>query len=279
MDSKKYDLLKAVLGHDGAAALEKAADRLGGLEDAILPRAIMAWLGVAARGDYEGPIPGVDDSYLDFTKNENGSYSGSIAMGEGVLPFQNATQFHLAASIAFSLGTENLSSDYEDVDLVKLGKAIDIMAKAKYIANIDELAKALPGPAHQPTTDAVIQGAKGQPTPPTKQREKGPRPVATRKPPKQAKTPKVVVPKKQVKLPGAKAKSVALPEAAKKSECNECGLPLIKSERFVGCMCFKDVAPYVSLSKNDRGTYINFANTMDEDAIATILETLGVSHG
>lgn len=285
MDSKKYGFLKAVLGQDGAAALRKAADRLGGLEDAILPRAVLAWLSVAARGDYEGNIPGIDDSYLDFTKNQNGSYSGSIAMGEGVAPFQNATVFNLAASIALSLGAEPFSNDFKDMDLVKLGKSIDIMAKAKFVSNADELAKGAPGPAHLGTKDEVIQGPKGAPVPQTKQQVKGGKPIkAPKAAPRTAKLPQAKAPALKVRLPGVKApnvaqKAFALSEDAGKEGCTECGLPLIKNDTFVGCMCFKDMARHVTLSKNQGKTYIRFGQAIDEDGIATILESLGVSHG
>jgi len=285
VDSKKYGFLKAVLGQDGASALRKAADRLGGLEDAILPRAVMAWLSVAARGDYEGAIPGIDDSYLDFTKSANGTYSGSIAMGEGVFPFQNATSFHLAASIALSLGAEDLSDDFKDMDLVKLGKSIDIMAKAKFVSNADELAKGAPGPAHLGTKDEVIQGPKGVPAPQTKQQAKGGKPIKSPKvAPRTAKLPQAKAPALKVKLPGVKApgvalKSFALSEDSSQAGCTECGMQLIKNGNFVGCMCFKDMARHVTLSKNQGKTYISFGQAIDEDGIATILESLGVSHG
>jgi len=284
VDSKKFLFLKAVLGQDGAAALKKAADRLGGLEDAILPRAIMAWLAVAARGNFEGAVPGIDDSYLDFSKNTDGSYSGSIAIGEGVIPFQNATQFHLAASIALSLGAEDITGQYRDADLVKLGKSIDIMAKAKYVSNLDELSKALPGPAHAPKVRGVPEAA----TPPSgPQDEKGPpenkakgKAIATqvKLPRPKAKALKIPTPKAIASNPQGK-KPLSLSEDALKSECSECGLPLIKKEKFVGCLCLRDVARFVTLTKNQGKTYITFDHAIDEDGIATILETLGVSHG
>ncbi len=276
MDSKKYDFLKAVLGQDGAAALKKAADRLGGLEDAVLPRAIMAWLAVAARGNYEGQIPGVDDSYLDFTKNTNGSYSGWIAMGEEVFPFHNATPFHLAASVSLALGAEKINEEFDSVDLVKLGKSIDIMAKAKYVSNLDNLVKkqsvveGKPGPAQVQTVNATIAGGRDRrkQTPPTGVQIGQPEPVGPQpeKPATSARKPTVKVPKLKISM-------------TTKHECGECGLPLIKNDKFVGCMCFKDVARYVQLTKSQGETYISFDPALDQDGIATILETLGVSHG
>ena len=288
MDAKKYDFLRAVVGDDGASALRKAADRLGDLEGAIVPRAIMAWLGVAARGDYEGSIPGVQDSYLDFAKNEDGTYSGSITIGEGVFPFQNATVFHLAASISVALGAQELDDDsrFKNMDLVKLGKSIDIMAKAKFISNAEDLAKdlvkAVPGPPHAPTLTGVPQIAVA----PVKQVDKGPQPPPgqkPKKPPTEAKVPKATVPKLKVKIPKNEpggGKKFLVSDTAAKSECGVCGLPLIKNEKFSGCMCFKETARYVTLTKNAGKTYINFSRSVDDDAIAAILDTLGVNrHG
>jgi hypothetical protein len=272
VESKRYDFLKAVLGQDGAAALKKAADRLGGLENVILPRAIMAWLSVAARNDYEGEVPGIDDSYLDFSKNHDGSFSGSIAFGDEVLPFQNANSFQLAASVAVCLGANDLEGGFDGIDLVKLGKSIDIMAKAKYVSNLEELYKALPGPPQAPQVRGIPEAA----TPPSgPQRDKGPK---QKKAPAVATQAKVTRPKIPSLKPKAPKPKIAVPEAAK-HECDECGMPLIKNDTFVGCMCFKDVARYVSLTKHQGKTYISFNDALDEDAIATILETLGVSHG
>jgi hypothetical protein len=76
MDGRKFQFLKAVLGEDGAKALAKAAERAPELGNALLPRTIMAWLGVASRDDFEGTIPGVENTYLQFTKAE-AKYSGS----------------------------------------------------------------------------------------------------------------------------------------------------------------------------------------------------------
>jgi hypothetical protein len=239
----------------------------------------MAWLAVAARGNYEGQIPGIDDSYLDFTKNIDGSYSGSIAIGEEVFPFHNATPFHLSASVAVSLGVEQLNEEFDSVDLVKLGKSIDIMAKAKYASNLDDLVKkqkvveGTPGPAQVQTVNATVAGGRDRrkQVPPASVQIGQPEPVGAQpeKPATSAKRPKVTVPKLKLKLS----------EKVAKYECNECGLPLIKNDKFIGCMCFKDVARYVQLTKSQGETYISFDPALDQDGIATILETLGVSHG
>jgi hypothetical protein len=273
MDERKYAFLKAVLGTDGASSLKKAADKYGDLEGAIVPRAIMAWLGVVSRGDYEGGLPGVDDSYLDFTKNQDSTYDGSIAIGEGVFPFQNASVFHLAASVALSLGASLEATNLKDVDVVKLGKSIDILVRAN-----DVLTKAIPGPPNKPN----VRGVPVPPVVPTKQIGQ-PEVPASQKPKvadKQAKMPKHKIPQLKVKLPKVPKKTVAVPASAAKNECDECGQLLIKNEKFVGCLCFRDMAQYVNLVKRDNEHYVlSFDNGVDEDAELAILEALGVNHG
>ena len=280
MDERKYAFLQAVLGTDGASSLKKAADKYGDLEGAIVPRAIMAWLGVVSRNDYEGGLPGVDDSYLDFSKNDDGTFNGSIAIGDGVFPFQNASVFHLAASVALSLGASLESDAIKDVDVVKLGKSIDVLVKAKYLSGTELFSKAIPGPPNKP----VVRGAPVPPTPPSKQTDKvkPPSNQIPAKAPKEAKLPKHKIPSLKVKMPTkvTAKKSLEIPEKALKSECSECGQVLVKNEKFVGCMCFRDMARFVNLTKNTNGHYaLAFGNSVDEDAMVAILDALGVNHG
>jgi hypothetical protein len=183
--------------------------------------------------------------------------------------------FHLAASVALSLGASLETDKLKDVDMVKLGKSIDVLVKAKYLSDTDVLAKALPGPPHAPSV-------RGQPTPPsapTKQIGQ-PKPDPSQKPakaPKEAPKPKHKIPKLKVAIPKA-GKSFGIPEKAAKKECRECGLPLIKNEKFVGCLCFRDMARFVSLAKADNGYSLSFGKSLDEDAVVAILDTLGVNH-
>lgn len=281
MDPRKLQFLRAVLGVDGASALKKAADRATELESAIVPRAIMAWLGVVARSDFEGSIPGVEDSYIDFEKNDAGLYDGTVAIGEGVFPFQNATVFHLAASVAMALGSNNeIDNRLKDVDLVRLGKSIDILAKATFLTKMD-LSKGAPGPPHAPK----LTGVPLAPVPGIKQKEKAPKDAGGKKPPKppaEAPKPKHVVPKSKVTIPKAKRpalKSFSMSERQSLRECPDCGLPLIKGGAFTGCVCFKELARYVSLAKSETGLVISFRPEVDDDAVSVILETLGVSDG
>lgn len=275
MDDRKFSFLKAVLGVDGASSLKKAADRYNDLEGAIVPRAIMAWLGVVSREDYEGGLPGVDDSYLDFAKNDDGTFSGSIAIGDGIFPFSNASVFHLAASVALSLGASLEAENLSSVDMVKLGKSIDILVKAKYVSGTEMLTKAIPGPPNTPK----VRGVPVAPTPPSKQVGQPDVPASQKpaKAPKEAPKPKHKIPKLRVTMPNKTTKSLEIPEKALKHECGECGQKLIKNEQFVGCLCFRDTARYVRLSKSGAHYSLTFSKSLDEDAVVAILDTLGVN--
>jgi hypothetical protein len=266
MDNKRYSFLKAVVGNDGAAALKKAAEKYTSIEDALIPRAIMAWLGVVGRFDYEGEIPGIDDSYLDFSKNQRGLYDGTIAIGEGTFPFENATVFHLAASVAVAIGidTTTLSKDVKDIDLARLGKSIDLLAKAKIVSNIEEevLAKGLPGAPRQQNAPAEPQEA----TPQAKQ-------------PKQQKMridKKPVLPRPKAPPRNVKGMRKLKINPLKAHECQECGTPIIKNEQFTGCLCLRDLARQVKLVKSEGHTFLTFPEGMDEDVIGTVLEAMGI---
>lgn len=141
MDQRKYNFLVAVLGTDGAKALRKAAERSHELGHALVPRTILAWLGIAAREDYEGDLPGVRNSYITFRKSESG-YTGSISFtDEDMHEFQGASLEYLAAAVAVYLGADadRVGPGLRDLDLARLGKSIDLLVKARAVtANLEK---------------------------------------------------------------------------------------------------------------------------------------------
>lgn len=126
--------LAAALGQDGAKALRKAVEREPALAEVLIPRTIVGWLNFTTEHEYEGPIPGVENSYVQFQKNEDG-FAGTISLEEGVYSFEKSSVYHLAASIALALGLQpsSLDADVRDQILVKLGKSIDTLAKAQVL--------------------------------------------------------------------------------------------------------------------------------------------------
>jgi GNAT superfamily N-acetyltransferase len=134
MANTKSQFLEGILGGDGAKALSKAAARIPELESALLPRALMAWLGVCPTS-FEGNLPGVENSYLHFQKSEGNTYSGSIAIGDDIYAFEDASGLRVGACVAVALGAdhEKLNPALADTDLVRLGKSIDTLVRARAV--------------------------------------------------------------------------------------------------------------------------------------------------
>lgn len=382
MDDRKLKFLKAVLGEDGAKALAKAAERGPELENALLPRTIMSWLGLAARDDFEGRLPGVENTYLQFSKSED-RFSGSVAVGDEVYAFQQASILHLGACVAVALGAdhERVSLRLRDLDIQRLGKNIDLLVKARVAVKelkkrvldpafgykfshehhdlgngemvtkvnvhtpegehvgastfrhqgntvvpgtvvVDDdhqrrgiasamyahaekqtgkklapsanqtpegaalwqgnakqpqfgMAKAAmsagkegPGPAHAATQPELPTA----PTPPDPtQDSKGPT-VSLR--PKAPKPPK---PGQPIPAGSAKPKAPSLKVTKREADhkCPVCAGTQFKSDRFQGCICFRDLAKNVRVTVLEDGYSLEFKADWDSDSILTLLESLG----
>lgn len=162
MDPKKMQFMRAVLGRDGAEALSKAVTRTQELEHVLLPRTILAWLEVASRWDYEGEVPGVENTYLSFRKDEDG-YTGSIKLDDGDYVFARASLAHVAASIAVALGAdhERIAKSVRDIDLARIGKSIDLLAKAKVATDALSKMKREPQGEWKTTPETIAQQHSG----------------------------------------------------------------------------------------------------------------------
>lgn len=146
MNDRELRFMEGVLGANGARALFKAAERSAALKGALMPRTILAWLDLATRYQYEGELPGVENTYFTFKKNEAQGFDGAVSIGEDVFSFEKATVYHVAGSIAAALGSEPGAVDgVKDLDLARLGRSIDLLAKAQVVAA--ELEKRVLDPA------------------------------------------------------------------------------------------------------------------------------------
>ena len=252
----KQKFLAGVLGKDGASALRKAVQRDSRLDSIVLPRAVIGWLSFVSRYEFEGDIPGVDNSYIQFSKSEDGLFSGSVAIGEFVVPFSKTDIYHLSSAILLALGEDEVSidEDLKDLVLAKLGKSIDALAKAQEVArNLDKTLKTkktkkeeeeeeldktdLPGKAHQPT------------------KQQGP----------QAPVPPVAV---QPKIPKTIKKVPALKITKTESEkpCSVCDGIQFKDGKFKGCMCFMDLAKGIKTTEYSDGFALDFQPGFDKEA-------------
>lgn len=131
------DFLHEVLGTAGAQALLKAVTRSPALASVLVPRAIIGWTMSAAAWGYSGEMPGVPNFGITFRKSETlGLYSGEITDGLTTTSFVDSTLYRVAAHVAVALGSEPgpIAAGVKDLDLERLGKSIDTLAKAQLLA-------------------------------------------------------------------------------------------------------------------------------------------------
>lgn len=134
-DSSSTSFLKSVLGDDGAEALRKANVRVPSLGAVLAPRTIISWLSTAVRVDYEGEIPGLENSYVNLQKSDDG-YTGEMTVGDQVVSFDNSDVLHVAATIAVALGVDDaVDPSVKNTDISKLGKSIDLLVKARVVSS------------------------------------------------------------------------------------------------------------------------------------------------
>ncbi len=138
MDTRTLQFIQAVIGADGARALVKAVGQSPDLEWALLPRVIMAWLGVVSHGEYEAHLPGVEETSLTFAKSEHG-FSGHIDIGQDVYAFRDASLEHVAGSVAVALGVDpRLAPELRSPHFAKLGKSIDVLVRSRTLRKARE---------------------------------------------------------------------------------------------------------------------------------------------
>ena len=136
--------LQGVLGPDGSSALIKAIDREVRLGPALVPRAVLSWLGVVARGSYTGSLPGVDSVQFNMKKSEGAGFTGFVTIGPENYEFKNASVYHIGAALTVALGVDQakVEDSVRSATLAKLGKSIDTLVKAR-IAHEYQLKKAI----------------------------------------------------------------------------------------------------------------------------------------
>jgi len=274
MDDLKYQFLLATVGQSGANALRKSLDARPELADAILPRVVWSWTKLAALHPFEGQIPGVSKTFLQFKKSEAG-YDGMITIGDDLYRFSDASLAHVASVVAVGIGYghERLDRSVKDVDLVKLGKSIDLLVKTNVLAEVlktqkedeedDELEKMdLPGQAAAPRAPTEPE----KPWAPQKQgvepKPPQPKPAGVKAPPKPTVTPHI--PK------------LNLSEERMSVECEVCGSTQFRKGEFVGCYCFRDLADDVKLTKTEGGVQLSFGKKWDTESLQTLMEAVGL---
>ena len=80
--SNSSQFLRAVLGDEGATALERLSRASRPIAAATVPRAALAWLEASEGSFLTREIPGIPGSKVQFTKSE-GRYTGSVTLPDG----------------------------------------------------------------------------------------------------------------------------------------------------------------------------------------------------
>jgi hypothetical protein len=267
----KFAFLASVLGSDGASALHKAAERSTALGNALVPRAVIAW--IDSQESYEGIIPGVENTYVCFAKSDD-NYNGSITIGGHVCDFQGASPMHVAASLVIALGMDRdqIAAGVRDLELTRLGKSIDLLVRARALT--EQLAKAQGKlPVHGTTAQAQKPQDQDGPAQASKQ-AKIPRPPVKHSEGYVPPAPKLKVALPKVKLPGVRIQKSEVPKL-----CPDCGTPMFNQQVLRGCMCLRDLLKSVRFEDEDEQHYIlHFGGDLDVDAISLIVESLGANY-
>lgn len=301
MERRSQVFLESVLGADGAAALNRVVERSPEMAYALVPRGIMAWVGAAPA--YDGEIPGVAGGQLSFSKSEVG-YDGSISVNGSRHDFEDHSISQVSALVAIALGVpaQPVPEDLRDIDLARLGKSIDLLARAHY-AHAELAKKSPPGKfndlpeklkdkgysadkafaiawsqhnkehkserspdcEHCAKMEKAQMGAGGQaaapiaPTAPEPPTAAAPTPSA-----KPAATPPKIKQAQTVKLTRSEAGHV----------CRSCGGTQFRGERFVACICFRDLqknAKVIDIEKDS----ITLRLDWEPEVVLMFLESIG----
>ncbi len=256
MSPSELEYLSAILGSQGAQALEKAAQRSPQLVPALLPRAVLSWISLMAPLGFSGEIPGSSGTHLSFdaplTKAEGEGaaqqYAGTVKVKDNTYKFKNASLYQLAAAVLLSLNANVSTADLEDKELAKLGKSIDLLVKANFYG---PLAKAdLPGAVAGPKAPLAPSG----PTAPSAPKVGAGTPKAPSLP-KPSNPGKIKLPSLKLKLPGLK-----VGKSEMGNQCSICSKTHFKGNSFVGCNCLKDLAKSVTSETKPDGVILSFGN-------------------
>jgi hypothetical protein len=268
MSFNRAQFLIEVLGADAAHALAKAASRSEYLAQMIVPRTILAML--EAVPAYAGTVPGFGECSLTYEKSEKG-FTGNVALGEDFYKFENANIFHVAGALSTAMGLDSLLfGSGRNTELQRLGKSIDLMAKAHLVAEEskddedEELEKKAVGEGTGKTAGPVAPAAPTAPTAtattPTTQQKLPKAPASAG-----AKPPKPVT-----------SSTVKLTRSEQTRACPVCSMRQFNPDhRFVGCLCFRALAKSVDVIDHQEYAELHLGEEWDRETVVTFLEAVG----
>lgn len=253
--------LKNVLGEDGLQACNRVNQKMPAMQTILAPRTILSWLTLAVRTNYDGEIPGVNQTYMSLSKHEQG-ISGIIISNGDSYEFANDDILDVASTLSVVLGVENLLIDpiLKNTDISKLGKSIDMLVKARVISN-----------------NTVQEESSSEESKMDKVEEPGG--AAAPKKPKKPEMPQVPVAVAPTMNKPMKTVSKSFELHIKKSQsekmCPECGIRQFRADKFSGCMCFRSLAKTVSTKVVKDGYVLSLnKSSWDSETIQTLIASL-----
>jgi endogenous inhibitor of DNA gyrase (YacG/DUF329 family) len=279
-----FDFIKSVLGDQAAEVLFQAVQKSESLAPVLVPRTILAWLNTVS--SYEGPIPGTNNTYVKLVKSELGGFSGSVTIGEDLYPMEAASVFEAVAAVATALEVKiQPEAKIRNLELEKLGKSIDLMAKTQLLKTAVGANKPCPncGTSVAWKNDrAVFHLHEGKMCKGVKKGENfGPphAPEKLRPEPAVAVSPEAPAPSKpkRPKPPTlGKPKVIHLDKSETTVPCPVCSQTQFKEEEFVGCICLKYLAKSAEVVTFGKRVTIQLdPEEWDSDAILTLFDSVG----
>lgn len=286
MAFSRAKFLIEVLGPDGAKALAKAADRSEDLAQALVPRTIIAWL--RSMPSFDGEIPGLPGQTFSFQKSEGG-FSGSVAIGGANHQFQDATIFHVAGAVATAMELDSLVfGNVRNLDLERLGKSIDLMAKVRQAVTLSKEKCPDCGGKNgghllhcksKLEKKAINEGGSGAAAAPIAPQAPDAPTSATKSPAAKPMTPKTAGPgaaPKPLKPAVPALPSVKLTRSESNTACPVCFQKQFGEGQFVGCLCFRALSKSVKIvGHDDNHIEVEFGEGWDRDTLTTLLESVG----
>jgi hypothetical protein len=263
--------MRAVLGEDACQALAKAAERSEALGGVIGPRTVIGWATLAARWDYDGQVPGIEDSQLTFEKGENHQLTGSIRLGQEELEFENATVPHLAAMLCVGLGCQkDFSKSLKDSDLAGLGENIDLLVKARVVNLLKAMKEISACEECGKRRYVVVCKCKGK-----KKVEKTELPGQQAKPGAPIPPTGFTAPTKTAPKP-MQPPRVKLTKAMTETKCSVCEASQFdRRGEFKGCYCLRDLARFAKSERDGEDFVVTFSKEWTKSSIALLMDIVG----
>jgi hypothetical protein len=265
---KWKSFLKTVLGDVGFQAVNKADPVL---LPVLVPRSILGWVYSVSEKGYDGEIPGINGSYISLHKNESG-LEGAITIDNHLAVFENASYYHVAASIGSSLDVDlpEINPSLKKKDLTDFGSAIDLLIKTQTI-NLHKSATAgRPGPPAKPN-EARPPAA---PVSPSRQIAYNPEGTPVNIPNVtggQGRSEEVA---QKITQKNEESQKLKVTKDESEKTCQLCKKKRFKEKQFTGCDCLKEMSKHVKTTTNPDGFTLTFDRPLSQETLESLIDLL-----